>query len=82
MSGETLEQKLQRLQFLRRRIDAEIAKLAEQTGRKIRRRDYIPPCGTEQAYQRHRYYKQDADEACKAAHRLHERARAQRARAS
>jgi hypothetical protein len=75
VSIPTPEQRLSSLLLLRRRVDAEIAKLAYQTGRRIRRSDYIPLCGTEQAYQRHRYYKQDADEACKAAHRLHERMR-------
>jgi hypothetical protein len=74
MSVQTLDQRLTALLFLRRRIDAEIVELAKDTGRRIRRRDHVPPCGTEQAYQRHRYYGEPRDELCKAAHRLHNRA--------
>jgi hypothetical protein len=69
----TREQRLSQLLLLRRRIDAEIVKLAEETGRRIRRADYVPPCGTETAYQRHRYLGEPRDELCKAAHRLHNR---------
>jgi len=32
-----------------------------------------PPCGTEAGYQHHRYRKQRADDACKAAHAAHKR---------
>ena len=74
MSVQTPEQRLTALLFLRRRVDAAIVELSTQTGRRIRSRAGVP-CGTERAYQRHRYYDEDADEACKAAHRLHERAR-------
>ena len=74
MTIQTPEQRLTALLFLRRRVDAAIVQLSTQTGRRIRSRD-AAPCGTERAYQRHRYYDEDADEACKAAHRLHERAR-------
>jgi hypothetical protein len=75
VSIQTAEQRLTALLLLRRRVDAAIAELADKSPRRVRRRDYIPPCGTEQAYQRHRYYGEARDEACKAAHRLHNRAR-------
>ena len=41
--------------------------------RRKRSRHELPECGTESAYQRHRHYGEDQDEACKEAHRLHNR---------
>jgi hypothetical protein len=38
------------------------------------------PCGSESAYQSHRYYKEDADEACLDAHRKIVQIRARRLR--
>lgn len=78
MSGQTPEQELSALLFLRRRIDAQIAGLAERTGYRGRPRNTAPH-GTEAAYSRHRKSGEDACSACKAGHRLYERARRQRA---
>jgi hypothetical protein len=72
---ETREQRLERLTFLRARIDAEIRELAGQVPLVKRSRKNPPPCGTESGYQRHRYYGEPRCDPCKAAHRLHNRAK-------
>lgn len=75
MSGiQTPEQRAADLLRLRDLIDAELARIryATQTVKK-RPRSVIPECGTETAYQRHRHYGEERDEACKAAHAQHER---------
>lgn len=60
----------------RNRIDHQIREALRivsnhQPGR--RSRLVVPECGSESAYQRHRHNGEEADEACKAAHRLHNR---------
>ena len=75
MKPETREQRLARLTFLRARIDAEIRELAGEVPLVRRSKKNPPPCGTESGYQRHRYYGETRCEACKAAHRLHNRAK-------
>lgn len=74
--------RLARLYQLRERLDAEIAAteaLARQSPRRVKRRSRhdIPPCGTESAYQRHRYFGQRLPPAdpcgCLAAHAAHNR---------
>lgn len=62
----------------RSRIDAEIREALriidnEPETRRKRNRHIIPPCGTESAYQRHRHYGEPQDDACKEAHKLHNR---------
>lgn len=92
MTRDEYDSKRRRLNYLaalRRRVDAEMDDLAVQianvavtpTGQK-RSRKVIPPCGTESAYQRHRYFKEAADEECLAAHAAHERVRARIRRAA
>lgn len=70
-----------------RELDAEITRLAEQvanpertpTGKRPRK--VIPECGTETAYQRHRYRGEDIDEACRAGHNAYNRAKERERRA-
>ncbi|MGH9088813.1 MAG: hypothetical protein ACRDYZ_12020 [Acidimicrobiales bacterium] len=45
---------------------------------KRRPRSHTPECGTESAYQRHRYYGEHRDDACRLAHAEHERSRRRR----
>lgn len=75
MSGvQTPEQRITELLALRDRIDTELIRLGRPLAPgKKRPRNVIPPCGTETAYQRHRWYGEDKDDACKAAHAQHER---------
>lgn len=67
--------KLAKLRTHRRAIDAEIEQLARLIDRskpqpKTRRRSrhVIPECGSESAYQRHRWYDEPKDDACLKAH--------------
>lgn len=80
MSGiETPQQRLARLLDLRRSVDQEIRRLNDEIARahrpKITRRSRheIPPCGTESAYQRHRWLGEQCPEGdtCKRAHARH-----------
>lgn len=74
MSVQTVEQRVGELLRLRDKIDAELARIDDDyRPKKKRPRSVIPKCGTESAYQRHRWYGEDQDEACKAAHAAHER---------
>jgi hypothetical protein len=72
--------KLARLRELRKAVDEQIDACARIVARSkrppIRRRsrNEIPECGTESAYQRHRYYGEDQDDACRRAHAEHARA--------
>lgn len=78
MSDPTLAEKVDALLALSAKVDAEIiAILREMNGEPPKRRSryVIPECGTESAFQRHHYYGEDIDEACREAHRLHERVR-------
>lgn len=74
MSIQSIEQRIGELLRLRDKIDAELSRL-DRTAYppKKRPRSVIPECGTESAYQRHRWYGEPQDEACKAAHAAHER---------
>jgi hypothetical protein len=69
---QTVDQRIDELLRLRDRIDAELVRLAHKPGQR-RSRKIIPPCGTETAYQRHRYYGEPCDDECRAAHARHER---------
>lgn len=71
MRTETREQRLQRLTFLRWRIDAEIRALAGEPPLRKRSKKNPPTCGTESGYQRHRYYGETRCEPCKTAHSLY-----------
>jgi hypothetical protein len=69
---------LERLDFLREAravLDDQIRALrAKLEGKRPRRsRLVMPECGTESAYQRHRYYSEPTDAACRAAHAEHNR---------
>jgi hypothetical protein len=80
-----IPERLAKMYALRARLDEEIAaeeKLAAVPASKRRRRSRydVPPCGTESAYQRHRYRGERLDTAtdpcgCVAAHRAHNTAR-------
>lgn len=68
----------QRLEFLleaRRVLNEQIKDVRARVAGKQRRRprNVIPPCGTESAYQRHRYYDQPRCDPCWAAHAEHNR---------
>lgn len=81
MSIQTIEQRAAELLRLRDKIDAELARLdAEYKPGKKRSKHVIPDCGTESAYQRHRWYGEPQDEACKTAHAAYERSAAIRRR--
>lgn len=71
------DQRIAELLRLRRKVDAELARLAlAAEPSKIKRRSKfdIPDCGTESGYQRHRYYNEPkTDCGCAAAHAAHER---------
>lgn len=75
MSGvQSPEQRIAELLRLRDAIDSELIRLGRTQGPgKKRPRNVIPPCGTETAYQRHRWFGEEKDDACKAAHAQHER---------
>lgn len=74
MSGvQSPEQRIAELLRLRDAIDTELVRLQPVQPEKRRSRKIIPPCGTETAYQRHRYYGEERDEACLLAHAQHER---------
>lgn len=74
MSGvQSVEQRAAELLALRDRIDAELIRLQKTSQGKRRSRKVIPPCGTETAYQRHRYYGELQDDDCLAAHAQHVR---------
>lgn len=80
MSAQTLEDRLVALVALQARVDAEVDRVRAtiRNGRtRVRRRsiDPPPPCGTEEAFQWHKYRKQPVDERCLAAHATYERAR-------
>lgn len=82
-----IPERLAKMYALRERLDAEIAaeeRLAgveAQKRKRTRRSRYdVPPCGTESAYQRHRYRGERLDTetdpcGCIAAHRAHNTAR-------
>lgn len=75
-TSEEREERLAALLRLRERVDEEIVRLQAAARRKVRSRrsrHEKPPCGTEQGYQWHRSRDQAADDACKLAHRLHNR---------
>lgn len=78
MNPQSLEDRLDALVALQLKVDQEIARvrsaIRDSKPGQIRRSRHIrPPCGTEQGYQWHRTRKQDADDACKAAHAAHQR---------
>lgn len=78
---QCIEERAAELLKLRDKIDAELARLDKQyKPNKKRSRKEIPDCGTESAYQRHRWYSEEQDEACKAAHAEYERLAAARRR--
>jgi hypothetical protein len=79
----SIERRINDLRTLRIRLADEITTLEARlvAPPKKRSRYDPPPCGTEQGYQWHHYRKQDADEACLAAHALHARAYQTRVRA-
>lgn len=81
MSGvATVDQRIGELLRLRRKIDDELARLAIVSGLekpKHRSKHIVPDCGTESAYQRHRYYGEPRCEPCLAAHSEHERVRSE-----
>lgn len=88
MSVQTLEQRRADLLRLIAAAEVELARvdaaIAADLARRNRRRHsrYDPaPCGTERAYQRHRYLNEPVDDDCAEAHRLHNRVR-DRGRAS
>lgn len=64
-----------------RALDAEITRLSEQlanpertpTGKRPRK--VVPECGTETAYQRHRYLGEPIDDECREGHNAHNRAK-------
>lgn len=77
-----MSERLIKLYQLRERLEAEIAAaeaLERQSPRRVKKRprNVIPDCGTESAYQRHRYYGTipgpDDECGCKAAHAAHNR---------
>lgn len=75
-AAKALEDHLGDLLTERARIDHQIRQaLRAVEGHKGERRSrlVVPDCGSETAYQRHRHQGEDADEKCKAAHRLHNR---------
>jgi hypothetical protein len=69
------QQRLERLYALQQRVRDEITVLEAglTSGKRRRSRHEVPPCGTESAYQRHRYRQEPADDECKTAHAAHER---------
>ena len=79
MSVQTLDQRLAALRDLRRRVDAEIARVETaiadertEAQRQRRSRHDRPACGTEAAYQWHRYREDRVTcGACRAAHSRH-----------
>lgn len=82
-----LHTRLRALEALRRRVDAEIRGIQHSLdgfARQRRPKTIAPECGTESAYQWHRYHQRDnwplpADDpcGCRAAHRDHTRTREQ-----
>lgn len=77
MSVQTLEQRLAELLRLREAVNREIdrvqAALLPPPVRIRRSKHDIPPCGTEQGWQRHHYRGEPQDDACVLAHRHHNR---------
>ena len=74
---QSVEARAAELLKLRRKIDAELARLAGDKAPRTRRSKFdVPECGTESAYQRHRYYGDDKCAPCVAAHSEHERVQA------
>jgi hypothetical protein len=76
MTIQTTDQRIAELLNLRRKIDAELARLAaieREAERTKRARDAIPDCGTESAWQRHHHAGEPIDEACRRAHNAHNR---------
>jgi hypothetical protein len=79
MSGVMFDdQRLLELLRLQRRVGSEIASVVERkSAPTVRRSRYeIPPCGSESAYQRHRYRGEERDHACKLGHSRYEMLRA------
>jgi hypothetical protein len=74
---QSVETRIAELMRLRRKIDEELARLVGMKPPRTRRSKFeIPECGTESAYQRHRYNGEEIDEACRLAHNEHERVQA------
>lgn len=78
MSGvQSIEERAAELLRLRRKIDAELTRLAGDKAPRTRRSKFdVPECGSDTAYQRHRHYGEPIDDACRAAHNEHERVQA------
>lgn len=73
-ANQTVEERAAELLRLRNKIDDELIRLARTIDTSKRRSKFdIPACGTESAYQRHRYQGEKCDE-CRAAHAAHEKA--------
>lgn len=75
---DTLTARRDQLHILQMRVERELAQIEAAIARRpvVRRsRKVAPECGTESAYQRHRYRKEPQDAACKEAHAAHNRAR-------
>lgn len=73
---QTPKERVVELLKLRDSIDAEIARLSYGLRPTHKRpRNVVPDCGSETAYQRHKYYGEECPDgdACKKAHALHER---------
>jgi hypothetical protein len=82
MTNDALTTRRDQLRVLRARIEKELAEIDDALNRRPptkRSRKVLPECGTESAYQRHRYYGEPQDDACKEAHAAHNRARYQEA---
>lgn len=74
---QTYEQRIAELLRLRRKVDQELARLASVPVPRTKRSKFdVPECGTDTAYQRHRYYGEDIDEECRLAHNEYERVQA------
>lgn len=78
MSGvQSVEQRAAELLRLRRKVDEELARLANIEPPRTKRSKFdVPECGTDSGYQRHRYYGEEIDDACRLAHNEYERVQA------
>lgn len=76
MQARTPAEKIDQLLALRTKVEAQITaelrRINNQPTKK-RSRHVVPECGTESAFQRHHHYGEPIDQACRDAHRLHER---------
>lgn len=80
MNAPVLTARLDALLERREKLNAEIRELRHILGGgtepgKRRSPNVEPACGTESAYQRHRYRGEPADDACRLAHNEHNRER-------